>query len=80
VAELVTRRPPNVVTYFGNYASAIASGDPLVHIFMDGDELTFCNLPSGITVEYGTPRVVGQFKRRSCERCFALAQEVRRDV
>ena len=80
MAEIVTQRPSNIVTYFGGYASAIASGDQLVHIFMDGDDLTFCHLPRGITFEYGTPRVVGQIRRRSCERCFALAQGVRRDV
>ena len=74
----MTTRPSNVVTYFGDYASALVAGDRRVHIFMDGDELTFCHLPvEGL--EYGTPVSVGQRSRVSCQQCFALCQKVRRD-
>ncbi len=72
------RRPSNVVTYFGSYASAIRAGDRYVHIFRDGDERTFCGVVGDLS--FGTPRIVGQHRRTSCLSCFADCQRVRRDV
>jgi hypothetical protein len=71
-------RPANVVTYFGGYASAIMDGDRRVHIFRDDDLLTFCGLAARLS--YGVPRTVGQHSRTSCEDCFAMSQEARRDI
>lgn len=73
----LAERPANLVTYFGGYASAIQEGDRRVHIFRDGDRETFCGLVE--RCGYGTPRIVGQFDRRSCETCFRVAQKERRD-
>lgn len=75
---MVTDRPANLVTYFGNYASAIRSGDRYVHIFRDGDRETFCGVVGDLA--FGTPRIVGQHSRSSCMSCFADCQQVRRDV
>lgn len=72
-----TSRPHNLVSYFGGYASGIQAGDRRVHIFRDGDRETFCGLVE--RCGYGTPGVVGQLSRRSCEVCFRESQEARRD-
>lgn len=73
---LHAHRPANVVSYFGGYASAVRLGDRFVHIFRDGDEKTFCGVVGELS--FGTPRVVGQLSRKSCEICFRDCQEVRR--
>jgi len=78
VADLRTKRQKNLVTYFGGYAAALMDGDSRVHIFEDDDFATFCGLAARLS--YGIPRTVGQPQRHSCEECFQLAQEVRRDV
>jgi hypothetical protein len=70
-------RPKNLVTYFGGYASGIQAGDRRVHILRDGERETFCGIAD--RCGYGTPAVVGQLSRRSCEDCFREAREVRRD-
>lgn len=68
LAVVEETRTVNVVTYFGDYASAILEDSNVVHIYQDGDMETFCGLAARLS--YGTP----------CEDCFLDCQEVRRDV
>lgn len=77
MTELVTRRPRNVVTYFGGYASAMHDDWVHVHILRDGDRETFCGLTDGL--RHGTPKEVGR-AHKMCETCLDAAQEARRDV